>query len=186
MGTVSPTVIVDFEVYVLMTMKPRLKMSQKLDQLEAKLAAHGFTQADGEHVHARVARALGDEATFFGNLAKLLGAQREVTSLTFRSALWPEFAFEASTGEGGRTVSAQYRRTDGATPDVAAPVGQPVWSLDVDEFAAHFGPLTLGRQWPLFDESLPNYAEHEFVWNGWRWGAGFSWGLFMFAAEFWE
>jgi hypothetical protein len=186
MGKASLTAVVEFEIYVLMTMKLRLKMSQKLDQLEVKLVDHGFTPADAERIHGQLVEALGDETTFFYNLARLLGAHPEGTSLTFKSVLWPEFAFVATVGEGGRIESAQYRRIGGAASDVDSPTGRPCWSLDLAEFATLFGPVTLGRQWPLFDEYLPNYQECEFDWNGWPWGAGFCWGLFMFAAESWE
>lgn len=180
------TAIVDFEVYVLMTMKLRLKMSQKLDQLEAKLANHGLTPPDAERIHARVTETLGDEATFFNKLATFLGAQHDRASLTFNSELWPDFAFTATVGGDGRIESAQYHRISGRAPDVDSPIGRQVWSLDVNEFTTLFGPLTPGSQRSIFDESLPNYREYEFEWDGWPWGAGFSWGLFMFAAESWE
>jgi hypothetical protein len=186
MDAASVTDVLEFEVFVLLTMKLRLKMSQKLDHLEAKLTDHGLTVADGERIHDRVAQALGDEISFFDNLTHLLGADRGSTSLKFTSVLWPEFDFTAVAGEGRQTASALYRhvRADGQRVD--SPTELPLWGLDLDEFAAQFGPLKLGSQWPLFDEHIPAYAEHEFEWNGWPYGAGFSWGLFMFAAQSWE
>jgi len=180
------TAVVDFEVYVLMTMKLRLKMSQKLAELEAKLADHGLTPSDGERIHARVTKALDDEATFFDNLAKFVGIQHDRSSLRFDSELWPDFAFTATVGDDQRIESAGYRRVSGHAPYVESPIGRQVWSLDVDEFTTRFGPMTPGSQLSIFDESLPNYREYEFEWDGWPWGAGFSWGLFMFAAEDWE
>ena len=107
-------------------------------------------------------------------------------SLEFNSVLWPGYAFKATVGDGGQIESALCRGIGGATPDVDSPTGQPAWSMDLADFTTLFGPLTPGSQWPLFDEFMPNYQECEFEWNGWPWGAGFSWGLFMFAAESWE
>lgn len=52
-GAVGATV--NFEVYLLLTMKLRIKMSQKQRQLEAKLASVG----DAEYIHERLAEALG-------------------------------------------------------------------------------------------------------------------------------
>jgi hypothetical protein len=56
----------------------------------------------------------------------------------------------------------------------------------VTEFTERFGPMTSRRQWPLFDKLLPAHEGHEFEWEGTRYGAAFSWGLFLFVSELWE
>jgi hypothetical protein len=58
--------------------------------------------------------------------------------------------------------------------------------MDVTEFTERFGPMTSRRQWPLFDKFLPAHERHEFEWEGTRYGAAFSWGLFLFVSELWE
>ncbi|BCI90794.1 hypothetical protein NIIDMKKI_60000 [Mycobacterium kansasii] len=58
--------------------------------------------------------------------------------------------------------------------------------MDVAEFTERFGPMNSGRQWSLFDKLLPAYEEYEFSWEGESYGAGFSWGLFMFSAMSWD
>ena len=58
--------------------------------------------------------------------------------------------------------------------------------MDVPEFTERFGPMTSRRQWPLFDKFLPAHEGHEFEWEGTRYGAAFSWGLFLFVSELWE
>lgn len=41
-----------------------------------------------------------------------------------------------------------------------------MWSVDISEFAHRYDSLPLGYRWPLFDDLLPAYEEHEFDWQG--------------------
>ncbi|WP_089025313.1 hypothetical protein [Mycobacterium persicum] len=170
-----------------MTMKLRIKMSHKEDQLAAKVADHGLSVDDAERIHERVAEALGDEASYFGNMKKLLGiADQDATSVEYSSILWPGFDFTAIASEDGFLESARYRHKKRNSPTAGSPIGLPIWSMDVAEFTERFGPMNGGRQWPLFDKLLPAYEEYEFSWEGASYGAGFSWGLFMFSAKSWD
>lgn len=102
--------LIDFEVYLLMTMKLRIKMSHKEDQLAAKVADRGLSVDDAERIHERVAEALGDEASYFRNMKKLLGiAGQDATSVEYSSILWPGFDFTAIASEDGLLESAWYR-----------------------------------------------------------------------------
>ncbi|MGO8962316.1 hypothetical protein [Mycobacterium sp.] len=186
MNVASIPALIEFEVYLLMTMKLRMKMSHNEARLEAKLAEHGLSVDDGNRIHERVAQTLGDEASGFGNLKSLLGIMDQHTrSLKYSSVLWPGFDFTASTGEEGLLESARYWHTRADLRTLDDPTELTIWSLDITEFTKHFGPMTRGRQWPLFDKLLPGYEEYEFQWNGERCGAGFSWGLFMYSAKSW-
>ena len=186
MNRASVTAIVDFEVYLLMTMKLRIRMSHQEAQLKAKLAEQGFSVDDGERIHERVAEALGDEASYFGNMRKLLGiADQNATSLQHSSVLWPGFDFNAIGSKDGLLESARYWHTGRDSITADSPIGLPIWSMDVTEFTEQFGPMRGGRQWSPFDKLLPAYEEYEFPWRGESYGAGFSWGLFMFAAKSW-
>lgn len=179
--------IVDFEVHLLMTMKLRIRMSHKEAQLQNKLTEHSISAGDAERIHERVTEALGDEASYFGNLKKLLGiADHDAASLEYNSVLWPGFDFNAIADEGGRLKSARYQHTKRDSPSVDSPIDLPIWSMDVGEFTEHFGPMRGGRQWSLFDKILPAYEEYEFPWDGESYGAGFSWGLFMYSAKSWD
>lgn len=184
----GPTVtIVDFEVHLLMTMKLRIKMSHKEAQLEGKLAEHGLSVETAEGIHKRIVHRLGDEASYFQNMKKILEfAEQDATSLEYESVLWPGFTFKASADEHGRLESARYSHTSSSSPGVDSPVGLAIWSMDVSEFAAQFGPVNVGRKWSPFDPLLPAYEEYEFQWNDESYGAGFSWGLFMFSAMSWD
>jgi hypothetical protein len=73
MNTASIPALIEFEVYLLMTMKLRIRMSHKEFQLDTKLAEHGLSVGEAEHIHERVAETLGDEASYFQNMKKLLG-----------------------------------------------------------------------------------------------------------------
>lgn len=186
MNIATATAILDFEVYLLMTMKLRMVSEEESKLLEAKLAEHGFSVVDAQRVHERVAKALGDEASYFGNMQKLLSiADQNATSLGYSSALWPGFDFNAIANEEGLLESARYRHTrrDSSTAD--SPIQLPVWSVDVTEFTERFGPMTGGHQWSLFDKLLPAHEEYEFVWNGEHYGAAFSWGLFLWVTKLW-
>ncbi|MGB6512497.1 MAG: hypothetical protein WBF57_05845 [Mycobacterium sp.] len=186
MNIASIPALIEFEVYLLMTMKLRMKMSHKEAQLEGKLAEHGLSVDDGKRIHERVAQTLGDETSGFENLKSLLGiADQDARSLKYSSVLWPGFDFNAITGEEGLLESAQYRHTSGALRTLNHPTELNIWSLDIAEFTEHFGPMTRGRRWPLFDKLLPGYEEYEFQWDGERYGAGFCWGLFIYSAKSW-
>ncbi|SKU38552.1 Uncharacterised protein [Mycobacteroides abscessus subsp. massiliense] len=186
MNAGSVAAVRDFEVYVLMTMKLRLSMLQKYSELEHKLSQHHLSVEDGTRIHGRVVEALGDEQGYFFNLKTFLDVPSDRDrSLTFSSILWPEYDFEMTADEIGRVSSAQYRHVRGSSPQVESPVDMSVWSMDVDQFASRFSPLTYGDLRPLSDQYLPSYAEHRFEWNGSNYGAGFSWGLFIFAAKSW-
>jgi hypothetical protein len=93
---------VDFEVYLLMTMKLRIRMSHKEFQLDTKLAEHGLSVGEAEHIHERVAETLGDEASYFQNMKKLLGiADQDAASFEYDSVFWPGFSFNATASEDG-------------------------------------------------------------------------------------
>lgn len=187
MTEIAESAIVDFEIYVLMTMKLRMSMSQITEHLHAKLSEHGLSVEDGERARDRVASSLGDEASYFRNLKVLLtGTDSDATSLEFASALWPDFDFKAVAAESGSTQSMNYRRMRGQFPQVESPKEFGPWEVDVNDFARRFGPLTPGPLRPLNDQYLANYQEYGFSWNGRGYGAGFSWGLFMFAAQDWD
>lgn len=161
-------------------------MSRKQAQLEAKLAEQGLSIDDAERIHGRIAEALGDEATFFANMKKLLGIlDQGALSLEYGSILWPGFDFKAVSGAGGQLESARYWHKTRGQDRVGSPIELPIWSMDVTEFLDAFGPMRRGRHWALSDKFLPAYEEYEFPWEGESYGAGFSWGLFMFAAKSW-
>jgi hypothetical protein len=186
MNRVSNTAVMNLEIYLLMTMKLRMRMSHKEAQLEAKLAEHGLSVDDAERVHVRIGEALGDKASGFESLKNLLGiAESDSPSLEYSSVFWPGFEFKAVAGKDGLLESARYWHARHDSSSVDCPTELPIWSMDVSEFTERFGPMRHGRQWPLFDELLPGYEEYEFPWNGESYGAGFSWGLFMFAAKSW-
>ncbi|MEE6139954.1 hypothetical protein SKC41_26955 [Mycobacterium sp. 050128] len=178
--------ITDFEVYVLMTMKLRIKMSHKETQLEAKLNEHGLSVGDAQRVHDRVANELGGATTYFQNMKSLLGVDPSAISLRYSSVLWPGFEFKANATEDGKLESARYCHYKRELPHVDSPIGLPIWGMDLDEFAERFGPMKDGRKWSVFDELLPSYEEYEFQWGEDSYGAGFSWGLFMFSAMSWD
>lgn len=178
------TAVNKFEVYVLVTMKLPMVMSQRRDIWENVLGAYGLTPDTAQRIHDELREALGDEGSFLSNLSSLLsmGCSGDGT-LTFPSELWPECDFRVTAGEGVAVTSARYYRT---RPPVAETPNLPMWSVDIDEFSSRFGPVTFGRRWPLFDDYLPAYEEHGFERNGVRYGAAFSWGLFMHASRLWE
>ncbi|ULN34378.1 hypothetical protein [Mycolicibacterium smegmatis] len=182
-GSADP--VLNFEVYVLMTMRNR--MTNKKDQLRATLSSHGFSVKDAERVHRQLAESLGDEASRYSVLKESLGARADTArSFGFSSILWPNFDFEAEANDAGLLESARYRHVRNRSDLPNSPRELALWSVDATEFIGHFGPMTGGEQWPLFHELLPAYEEYEFQWDGRRYGAGFSWGLFMYAAEYWD
>ncbi|MGH3723363.1 MAG: hypothetical protein ACRDUS_04450, partial [Mycobacterium sp.] len=66
MNVAPVTSVIEFEIYVLVTMK--FGMINREARIEAKLADHGLTLHDAEAIAERVAQALGDESTFFNGL----------------------------------------------------------------------------------------------------------------------
>ncbi|WIM87453.1 hypothetical protein PT015_21855 [Candidatus Mycobacterium wuenschmannii] len=178
---------IDFEAHLLVSMKLRIKMSHNESQLEAKLAQNRISIERAAHSHEKITKALAGEAHFFTNMKRLLQPEmQDATSLEYDSVLWPGFRFKATGSHSGHIESAGYQRTDNVANRVGAPVDLEMWTMDVAEFADRFGPLSAGRKWSFVDGHLPGYEEHEFVWEGESYGAGFSWGLFMFAAMSWD
>jgi hypothetical protein len=187
MNLVPEISLIDFEVHLLMTMKLRITMSHKEADLEAKLAEHGLSLDSAQRTHERVAEFLGGEASYLDNMKRIKGVRdQDSKSLEFDSALWPGFTFKAFGSKDGLLDSARYRRTSLDSPRVDSPIGLGIWSMDASEFAKQFGPMNTGRKWSLFDTYLPAYEEYEFQWGGESYGAGFSWGLFIFTAMSWD
>ncbi|RIR12939.1 hypothetical protein D2E59_19975 [Mycobacteroides abscessus] len=154
-------------------------------RMEVKLAGDGFTMRDAEAIAERVAQALGDESTFFNGPTHGLAADADSASVGFTSVLWPEFDFEATRDANGVVQSARYRRVRGRAPEADSPEDLLSWSVSVQEFADRFGPATLNYSSTLSEKVLPAHEHYKFEWNGEQYGAGFSWGLFLFAARLW-
>lgn len=187
MSTASAAAIVDFEVYLLMTMKLRMSMANKEAQLEAKLAELGFSFGDAELIHERVANALGDEASRFEDMKILLGiADEDSSTLKYSSVLWPGFDFTAIAGEDGLIELARYSHARRNPLNVDCPSQLSTWSVDITEFSELFSPVAIRGKWPLFDKFLPAYEEYEFSWNGECYGARFIWGLFLSSSIYWD
>src|ERR1700733_15075000 len=92
--------VIDFEVYLLMTMKLRMSMAGKESLLEAKLAEHGLKIDQAQNIYQRVTESLGDEASRFDNIKKLLGiASPDTAEVQYCSVLWPSFDFNATASE---------------------------------------------------------------------------------------
>jgi hypothetical protein len=183
----SVQAVIDFEVYLLMTMKLRMSMAGKESLLEAKLAEHGLKMDQAQNIYQRVTESLGDEASRFDNIKKLLGiASPDTASVQYCSVLWPSFDFNAGASEDGLLESAGYSHARRDSLSVGSPTELPIWSVDSAEFAEHFGLLTLRGEWSLFDEFLPGYMEYEFLWNGECYGARFIWGLFLSSSIYWD
>ncbi|MEE6139953.1 hypothetical protein SKC41_26950 [Mycobacterium sp. 050128] len=187
MKATSAPGVIDFEVYLLMTMKMRMSMAGKESLLEAKLAEHKLAIEQANLIYERVSEALSAPASRFENMKKLLGiVSPEFSPLKYGSVLWPGFEFKATAGEDGGLEAAGYWHTRHDPLSVASPTEIATWSVDTAEFAKHFGPLILRGKWPLFDEYLPGYEEYEFPWRGERYGARFIWGLFLSSSIYWD
>ncbi|WP_234711875.1 hypothetical protein [Mycolicibacterium setense] len=175
----------DFEVHQLMTMK--WGMIPKRVMIEWTLREYGVSLDDAERIHQQVAGLLEDESSRFENLKQVVGvAKNDSTSLIFSSVLWPGFEFTARRGTDGTLESARYRRAGGHVRPADSPGEQPPWSMDTSEFVEHFGPATLTQSYSCTDDVLPAHEVYDFEWNGRRYGAGFSWGLFLLAGQYWE
>lgn len=187
MDAASISAVTTFEIYLLMTMKRRLTMAGKVDLIESKLTDHGLSIDDASGVSRHVSAALSDKSSRFTELRKLLGiADDDSASVGYSSVFWPGFDFNAIANESGGLESAAYRHTRRGLLRADSPGQLPIWSTDVTEFTERFGPMTHGHRWPLFDEVLPAYEEHEFTWNGERYGARFIWGLFLSSSKYWD
>src|SRR5437660_11645357 len=123
--------VVHFEVHILMTMKLRIKMSHEEAKLEAKLAEQGISLSNAEHIHKRIAGALGDEESYFVNLKRLLGIPGQDPELRYDSIVWPGFEFRAVLGSDGCVESAQYWHSAGNPLKTGDPSEVPIWSIDV-------------------------------------------------------
>jgi hypothetical protein len=127
---------------------------------------------DAELTYQRIAEALGDEASRFGTIPKLLGVPASGSaSLTYDSVFWPGFEFNAIADASGRLESAGYSHAKRNPPHIESPTELPTWSVDITEFAEQFGSMKL--------RGNPAYEEYEFSWNGEYYGARFIWGLFL-------
>lgn len=179
--------LMEFEAYILMTMKLRMSMADKGAQLEAKLAEHGLSLRDAELIYQRIAENLSDENSRFENMKKLLGLTGAASAaLKYASIFWPGFEFGATADETGLLESAGYRHTTHDPARIDSPTDVPTWSMDIAEFGERFGPINLRGKWPLFHEFLPAYEEYEFSWNGEKYGARFIWGLFLSSSIYWD
>lgn len=179
--------VADFEVYLLMTMKPRLSLADTRGLLDAKLAKIGLSLDGAVRIHDRIADALRDETSRFRDMKRLLGVlDEDATSLRYNSVLWPGFEFNAHVGVNGLLESAGYTHTEHTPLDVESPAQLAPWSADILEFDERFGPNIRRAKRPLFDDILPAYEEYEFLWQGDRYGARFLWGLFLSSSAYWE
>jgi hypothetical protein len=184
--TASINTVLNFETYVLMTMKLRLKMLRKEAMLAAKLSQHGFSIDDAERIHRQGSRALEEESTRFASMKELLSiADRDPSVLTYSSVVWPGFEFNAIADDHGLLESAAYSHKLRHSTNAKSPTELALWSVDLAEFTEHFGPMRKSRQCSVSDQLLPAYEECEFLWEGESYGAGFSWGLFMFSSKSW-
>ena len=188
MNTALFSAVVDFEVYVLMTMKPRLSLADTRGLIDAKLTKIGLSSDAAERTHDRIAEALSVENSRFREMKTLLGvADEKATSLKYASVLWPGFEFSARVGVNGLLESAGYKHAQqGKLLDVASPAQLIAWSVDIAEFDELFGPTIRRVKRPLFDKILPAYEEYEFSFEGDRYGAIFLWGLFVLASAYWD
>lgn len=180
--------VVDFEVYLLMTMKPRLSLADARGLLDAKVAEAGMSLEGAGRVHDRISEVLSDEKSRFRDMKALLGADEDEdpTSLTYRSVLWPGFEFRAHADVNGLLESAGYTHVQRLLRNVESPTELAAWSVDIPEFDARFGPVISRGRTPFFDDVLPAYDEYEFSWSGDRYGARFLWGLFLSSSLYWE
>jgi len=178
--------VVEFEVYLLMTMKPRLSLADARGLLDAKVAEAGLSLEEAGRVHSRISQVLSDEKSRFRDMKALLGLDEDGTSLTYSSVLWPGFEFRADADVNGLLESAAYTHVQRLLRKAESPTELAAWSVDIPEFDARFGPVIRRGSTPFFDDVLPAYEEYEFSWNGDRYGARFLWGLFLSSSVYWE
>ena len=110
MDSTSFSAVVDFEVYLLMTMKPRLSLSDTSGLLDSKLAMVGLSMDGAKRIRDRIAGALSVESSRFRDMKTLLGVGDEgaATFLKYSSVLWPGFEFRAQAGIDECLESAGY------------------------------------------------------------------------------
>jgi hypothetical protein len=179
--------VFDFEVYLLMTMKPRLSLADTQGLLDAQLSKIGVSIDAAVCIHERIGAVLTEKTSRFRDMKALLGIlDNDATSLTYNSVLWPGFNFNARVDEYGSLDSAGYKHTERTTLDVESPAQLAAWSVDIPEFGERYGPTIRRDSRPLFDDLLPAYEEYEFSWKGDRYGAAFLWGLFLTSSAYWE
>jgi hypothetical protein len=179
--------VVDFEVYLLMTMKPLLSLKNSRGLLDARLAPIGLSLDGAVRIHDRVAEALNNDTSRFRDMKTLLGVlDEDATSLKYNSVLWPGFGFNAHADVNGLLESAGYTHIEHISLDVESPTQLAAWSCDIPEFDERFGPAISRAKRPLFDDILPAYESYEFLWQGDRYSAGFLWGLFVSSSMVWE
>ena len=178
--------VVDFEVYLLMTMKPRLSLADARGLFATKVTQAGLSLDVAGRIHHRISTALSEETSRFRDMKAVLGVDEEATSLRYSSVLWPGFEFCAHADINGGLASAGYTHSEQLAIEVESPTDLAAWSVDIPEFNERFGPVVQREKRPLFDDILPAYEEYEFSWNGDRYGARFLWGLFLSSSAYWE
>ncbi|MBU9763942.1 hypothetical protein FR943_08815 [Mycobacterium sp. TNTM28] len=183
MSAIQSSTFFDFEIYVLASMK--LGMLPKRADIEAKLSEYDLSLEAAESIGGRVVNDLADESSRFTRLKSLVGADPDAISLTCTSLLWPDFDFTAAGDESGLLRSVRYQQVRGGLPTVNDPTAVAPWSTGVSGFEERFGSLTLRDQSLPFEHYLPAHEQYVFPWNGDQYGAGFSWGIFLFAAKLW-
>ncbi|MFL0242578.1 MULTISPECIES: hypothetical protein [Mycobacteriaceae] len=87
--------------------------------------SEGLSFDDAEDIHQRIAGLFDDESTRFERLKHLVGdaGDPDTRSLTYRSVLWPDFVFTATSDDDGGLESAEYRRARGKAQKAASPRG---------------------------------------------------------------
>lgn len=176
----------DFDIYLLMTMRPWLSRLGRESRIESKLSKHGLSFTDAESLYQQIGDVLADESTRFENMRKIIdSAGQSATSLAYRSILWPDFEFRAGVDAAGLLTTARYWHLARTLPHVQAPDELPMWSVDLTEFADMFGPSTNTLEMPFFHPLLPAYTEFAFSFRGKHYGAGFMWGLLLQSSQYW-
>jgi hypothetical protein len=179
--------VVDFEVYLLMTMKPRLSLADTRGLVDDRVSRVGLSLEDAVRIHERITAALTEETSRFREVKALLRIpDKDATTLSYSSVLWPGFDFNAHADERGSIESAGYTHAKRVQLDVESPPRLAAWSCDILEFEERFGPIVQREKRPLFDNILPAYEGYEFTWKGDRYGASFLWGLFLSSSAYWE
>lgn len=186
MITVSNSKVADFEVYLLMTMKPRLSLADAQGLFDTKVAQAGLSLDVARCIYDRISEALSDETSRFRDIKAVLGVDEDATSLKYSSVLWPGFEFVAQADMNGVLESAGYMHLERLAIGAQSPTDLAAWSVDIAEFNERFGPVIQREKRPLFDKVLPAYEEYEFAWNGDRYGARFLWGLFLSSSAYWD
>jgi hypothetical protein len=178
--------VVDFEVYLLMTMKPRLSLADAQGLFDTKVAQAGLSLDVARRIYHRISEALSEETSRFQDIKAVLGVDEDATSLKYSSVLWPGFEFVAKADVNGVLESAGYLHLERLAIGAQSPTDLAAWSVDIAEFNERYGPVIQREKRPLFDKVLPAYEEYEFAWDGDRYGARFLWGLFLSSSVYWD